>query len=262
MGKKIRVSENQLQSVIKHKLTEYGRKGLWKPEWEKEDQILAMYNALYGIEEFGMSKAEVAEKIIGTSVDSFNQQTSNFHFRHTGEGLDRPHPLQDQVYDEFKDMPKADFKRICQEIIDHRIENPPESVTKKQLGTEIGNKRDEIEKGRKDGFEKIGKKFDPEKHKLIGYREINPPIEDERPATVISTKEDVKSFLDDIINQINNAQSPEDVKSLADDIEFIREYIDAEWMVPETEDMINETYNLFLKKTISEIPRIKQIMGL
>jgi hypothetical protein len=262
--KRVRLTETQLKSVIKYRLTELGgQKGLWKEEWDKEDQMLAMYNALYGIEEFGMSKQEVAEKIIGTSLGSFVQQSSNFDWRHTGQGLDRPHPLQDEVYEEFKDTPKEEFKRICQEIIDERLQNPPEAVTKKQIGSEIGNRRDEIEKGRRAGFEKLGKEFDPEKHKLVGARPVNPPAEDEPElSTSMKSKEEYMSFLDNILNRLKGVETPEDIQSIYSDIEFAKEYVDAEWMDGETEDMMNEAHNLYLRKTISDIPRIKRVMGL
>ena len=269
MKRRILLRESQLKPLIRLRLIEYGQKGKWKPEWDKEDQILAMYNSLYGIEEFGMSKKEVAEKIIGTSLASFNQQTSNFDFQRTGQGLDRPHDLQSEVYEEFKDVPKEKFKEICRQIIDHRLENPPEAATKKQMGSEIGNKRDEIEKERIAGLRKKGI-TDPSRFKLISSIPADPvPDEDEIPdenetpsGNNPTSKEEVKKFLTDLINRLTNAQSRDEIQKLSQDIEFIRDYIDSEWMDAEVHSMVAEARNLYYKKTIPEITRIKQVMGI
>jgi len=271
MKKRILLRESQLKPLIRLRLIEYGQKGRWKPEWDKGDQILAMYNSLYGIEEFGMSKKDVAEKIIGTSLASFNQQTSNFDFQHTGEGLDRPHDLQSEVYQEFKDVPKEKFKEICKQIIDRRLETPPEAVTKKEIGGEIGNKRDEIEKERMDALRKKGI-TDPSRFKLISSVPAD-PVPDEIPSVMkVTSKEEVKDFLSNLINRITNAESKEDIQKLAHDVEFIKDYIDSEWMDAESENMVAEARNLYNKKTIPlrliriesvlEITRIKQVMGL
>ena len=54
----------------------------------------------------------------------------------------------------------------------------------------------------------------------------------------------------------------EEVQKLVGDIEFIKDYIDSEWMDPEVDQMVTEIKNIFYKKTIPEITRIKQVMGL
>jgi len=262
MKSKIRLRESQLKSVIRLRLTELGgQRGRWKPEWDKEDQMLAMYNALYGIEEFGMSKNDVAEKIIGTSLDSFVQQTSNFDFQHTGQGLDRPHDLQSEVYKEFKDVPKEKFKEICQQIIDNRLENPPEAATKKQVGGEIGDKRDQIDLERMDALRKKGI-TDPSRFKLISSvpSEIPNPEEDYSSDTSVPTsKEEVKVFLDNLLNHLKNAQSKEDIRNLAGDIEFITDYIDSEWVDVEDEKIVAEAKSIYYKKSFSDLNRILQL---
>lgn len=256
MGKKIRVTESQLRQVVKSRmLQEYGRKGAWKPEWNKNDQILAMFNSMYGLETLGMSKKDVAENIIGTSLASLNQQTSNFDYLRTGVGLDRPHELQTEVYEEYKDLNINDFKKIAMEIVKERVENPEEAVVGRKKGLEIQRKEDDTKKGREDALRKLGK--DPSKMKLISSK----PKEFESPEYRPSSKNDVKDFLTSLLNQIKSAKTPEDLQKLADDVIFIRDYIDDEWIEAEDEKMIAEVKKLYFKNTIPEITRIQEVMG-
>jgi len=234
MKRKIRLTESQLHTIIKkvireQELDEYGRKGLWKPEWNEKDQMLAMYNSLYGIEELGVNKEETASDIIGTSLASFNQQTSNFDFLSGKGGLSRPHSLQSPVYEKYKDLPKPEFKSLCEKIVDERKRNPEIAVTKKRLGQEIGSKREEISKGREEGLKKAG--IDPErirKMKLISSKPLNLPGE-EKP----TLKTQIIDYLKVIYNRIRDAASIDDIKSLADDVAFIIDYIESEQMIAE-----------------------------
>jgi len=265
MGKKIRLSGKQLRSVVTSRmLLEYGRKGQWKPEWTKEDQILAMFNDMYGLETLGMTKQDVAENIIGSSLDALNQQTANFKFLRTGEGLNRPHPLQTKVYEEYKDLGVNEFKKIALGIVQEKTENPDKAVVNKQLGKEIGDKRDATEKGREEALRKIGK--DPSKMKLISSKPADIPDEggnDSEPSMETPTaKEDVKDFLTSLINRLQTAQTPEEIEKLTDDVVFIRDYINDEWTDGEDERMIAEAKTLYFKKTIPEISRIRNVMGI
>jgi len=256
MKKKILLKESQLKPLIRLRLIEYGQKGRWKPEWDKEDQMLAMYNALYGIEEFGINKQEVAEKIIGTSLASFNQQTANFDFQHTGQGLDRPHDLQTEVYEEFKDLPKEKFKEICRQIIDDRIENPPEAVTKKQIGGEIGSKRDQINQERMDALRKKGVS-DPSRFKIIS----SVPAEPTKDVEVEEEKENIRQFISDLLDRLDSAETKDEISSLSTDVEFLKDYLDNEMVDDEEVEMVAEVRKLFLKKQIPELDRIKQVMN-
>lgn len=241
MKKTIRITESHLKTLVRNvlleqgQMNEYGRKGLWKPEWTEEDQTLAMYNALYGIEELGINKSQVANDVIGSSVDAFNQQTSNFTFLHTGQGLDREHKLQPIIYERYKDLPKAQFKKLCLDIIHYRLEHPEIAVTKKKLGEEIGSKREEIQKGRENAL--IAKGVDPYrigKMKVIGSRPLNPPSEEE-PASesMTSLKDQIRDFLKSVHDRILNITSVDETKPIADDIEFIIDYIESEKMIAE-----------------------------
>jgi len=237
MIKRIKLTESQLKSIIRdvlyeqNEIDEYGRKGRWKDEWTPEDQMLAMYNSFYGIEELGMNKDEVARDIIGTSVDSFNQQSSNFDFLDGRGGLDRESHKQTDVYEKYKKMPKYEFKKLCLDIIEKRLQNPETSVIKKKIGDEIGKKREEISTGRKEGLLKAG--ISPErvsKMSMISSRPLNSPVEDDDEPSI---KQQITDYLKSIYNRIINATSINDTKSVANDIEFIIDYINTENVISE-----------------------------
>jgi hypothetical protein len=247
MKKKIKLTESQFDVVLRYKiLNEYGKKGRWKPEWYKEDQMLAMYNSFYGIQELGMGKEEVANKIIGSSVDAFNQQSSNFDFLDGRGGLDRESYKQEEVYKEYKDVPKQEFKRICLDIIQKRIKNPDPAAERYKLGQEIGSKRDEIQKGREEGLKLAGVR-DPKRAKLIGSRPKNIPIEDEPKP---SEKEQIQNYLKSIHGRLQNINSKADAIVLANDLEFIIDYIDNELIDKDAGSMVAEITNLFKKRNI------------
>lgn len=273
MGKVIILSESQFDIVLKRKLLEQsdinerGRKGLWKPEWNEEDQMLAMYNSLYGIEDLGFNKEETAENIIGTSLASFNQQSSNFDFLSGKGGLDRPHTVQSPIYEKFKDIPKNEFKALCLDIIHKRMGNPENAVIKKKLGNEIGTKRDEIEKSRNDELIKRG--VNPNNASLIGSRPKYTPTEDEpevEPTAQQSkptAKDEIRDFLKALFNRASNINSKEDARGLAGDIEFIMDYIDNELtdksLVAEITNIIKTKNILFETETDKNIKRITEI---
>jgi len=95
MGNVIRITESGLQKVIRNiveqniEINEIHGKGFWKPVWTEDDQILALYNSLYGVSRLGISRKDIATKIIGSSPDSFIKQTSNFDFLNGRSGLRR-----------------------------------------------------------------------------------------------------------------------------------------------------------------------------
>ncbi len=269
MVKKIRLNESMLYKIIKDILNEVNvskkprTRGLWKSEWSVEDQTLAMYNYLYGIEDLGISKEDVAEKIIGTSVASFNMQTANFLSLFTGKslGLDRDSKLQTYVYDKYKFVPKNEFRKVCVDIIKKRIENPDVAVTKKQLGAEIGNKRDEIRNSRIQGL--INKGIPLEKaikmvdSGLISSKPKNEPIDEPDESDNISTntpvnmnddykfKEDIKSYLTPIISRLKTVKTLTDVNKLVVDLEFIIDYIDNELKETNNKEIVTEIRKIF-----------------
>lgn len=253
MKKIVQLTERELKTMIKSLLkeqeddvNEYGRKGQWKPEWNEEDQMLAMYNSLYGIQELGEGKLYVAHSIIGTSVASFNQQSSNFDYLHTGRGLDRPNETQTKVYEQYKNMPKAEFKEICLEIIRKRKANPEEAVTKKKLGDEIGSKRDAIKQSRQDALVAAGVQ-NPKKMKLIRSNPLyEPDAEESEPVQQSqSEKNQIKDFLTSIVDRMRNIKSKNELEKLASDLEFVIEYMDDELVDKNVANMVAEMKYIF-----------------
>ena len=273
MKNKIRIKESQLIQIISEvinqqtNLIEYGRKGFWKPEWDEFDQMLAMFNSKYGIDELGFPKEYIAKNIIGSSVDSFNQMTSNFDYLDGKGGLDRPHELQELVYDEYKDYDRQKFKQLCLNIIHERELHPPESVNKMKLGNEIGDKRDYAEKERREKLKEKG--FDTSKHKITmtGQRpKFAPNYGDEEdikndPQKQKTPKDEVRDFLQSMFNKSRNIKAggdPKDVDELSDDIEFIIGFIDDQL---DNKNAINEMYNIVKdKKTPIKIHLLKSIV--
>lgn len=252
MGKKIRLSEEQFNVLLDYRLIkEYGVKGKWKEEWNPEDQMLAMYNSFYGIEELGLSKNDVAENIIGTSVDSFNQQSSNFDFLDGRGGLDRESHKQTSVYEKYKNVPKYEFKKLCLDIIQKRIENPESAAIKKKLGAEIANKREEIAKERERGLLGAGiSKEKIPKMTLIKSNPLNPPAEDDtndinRVSDDYQFKEDIKSYLVPIISRMKAVKTLTDVNKLVVDLEFIVDYIDNELGETSSQEIVAEIRKIF-----------------
>ena len=111
MSKSIILTEKQIKTIIENtiddqsELDEYGVKGMTKDDtylWDEGDQTLAMYNAEYGIEDLHITKEDVVNEIIGSTVGSLGKQTSNFNFLAGRGGLDRPNKMQSLVYEKFK----------------------------------------------------------------------------------------------------------------------------------------------------------------
>jgi hypothetical protein len=234
---------------------------LWKSEWNEGDQMLAMYNSLYGIEDLGMgNKQEIAENIIGSSLASFNQQSSNFDFLSGKGGLDRPHSLQSPVWEKYKDLSKTEFKRLCLEIIQKRLENPEEAAVNKKLGQEIGSKRDEITKARREALIKAG--VNPDKQTMIGTRPKDLPVEDEPEKP--TEKEQIQNFLRSIQDRLKNINTKEDAIILSNQLEFVIEYIDNELtdknMVAEITNIIKNKNIITESKVVKEFKRITEIM--
>jgi len=268
-------NESYLLDLVKYHireqsdLNEGGRRGLWKPVWNKEDQMLAMYNAQYGLEDLGMgNQREIVETIIGSSIDSLVQQTSNFNYLLGKGGLSRDSHQQEPVFLEFKDLPKSKFKELCLEIIHKRLENPEESAVKFKLGNEIGSKRDEIDQARKEGFRKKG--IDPDKRRLtmIGSHLKDPPVEDEpesEPSVTKQTEKDqIKDFINSVRDRLQNVNSKEDALTLANDLEFIIGYIDSELtdknMVAEITNILKNKNVITESKVVREFKRITEMI--
>ena len=255
MSKSIILTEKQIKTIIENtiddqsELDEYGVKGMTKDDtylWDEGDQTLAMYNAEYGIEDLHITKEDVVNEIIGSTVGSLGKQTSNFNFLAGRGGLDRPNKMQSLVYEKFKGIDKNDFRRICLKLIEDRYQNPTERVKKRKLGKLIGGKRENIVKTREDLLRDKG--VNPNHTTMIGQRPKYDPVVDDEPeepmdSKKLTPKDEVRSYLKQVYDKIIN-NNPE----LADDIQFISDYIDSELV---DKQMVAEIRKLF-KITIME----------
>ena len=247
MKKIFRITESQLKNIIEQEISEIGPKGKYLEEWSEEDQTLAFYSAKFNADDLGLSRERLAEDIIGTSLASLNQQIANFKYLMGESGLDRPNKLQQMVFEKYSSLPRTEFRKICKQIIEDRLNNPDDSRTKLKLGRTIGAKRDSIKKERLDALSKAFKGKDPSRFTLIGSRpkddagvEDEPSFEDDsdiesmgepevsQPKTSI---DDVREFLVALYDKVQDIKSSGDLSmldGLSDDIDFIKDYIDTE----------------------------------
>lgn len=257
----IKLTEEQIKKVVQimvneqSEIDEYGVKGMRKDDtdlWDEGDQMLAMYNAEYGIEELGISKSEAVREIIGTTIGSLAKQTSNFNYLAGRGGLDRPNKMQKFVYNKFKGIEKNVFKKACLDLIENRLKSPTERVIKRKLASEIGHKRDEASNERKEKLRIAG--INPDKATMIGQRPKNEPtpedyeddetdIEEPMTPQKSTSKDEVRTYLKQIHDKLVNSNP-----DLADDIQFISDYIDSELV---NKDMLSEIRKIF-KHTITE----------
>lgn len=254
----IMLTESQAKRVIdfivleQSDLDEYGVKGRYKPVWDKEDHILAMFNSRYGIEDLGFSKSYIANKIIGTSESSLIKSSLNFDWMDGKAGLKnydkidrKPEdalPLQIKVYQEFKNVSKENFKSICLSIIEKK-QNETEGVNRYTLGSEIGNMRDDAANQRKDQLRKAG--INPDRATMIGQRpKFEPTADDDEPIDVQpqtprknTPKDEIRDFLKNLYDK-----AMESNPDLGEDIQFISDYIDSELV---DKEMISEIHKIF-----------------
>jgi hypothetical protein len=243
MKKVFRISESQLKTIIEQEISEVGRRGAYKEEWNEDDQTLAFFNARYGVEELGFTLKEIAENVIGTSIGSLQKQTANFKYLMGFSGLDRPNKMQTEIYNKYKTLGRQEFKNLCLDIIENNANNPEKQKSTLKLGRQIGKKRESINKERLDALSKTLKGRDSSRFTLIGSRlkrEPNGEQEDENGLDVdneVSTKQpktpidDVREFLSilsDTVQKIKSSGELSMLDALSDDIDFIKDFIDTE----------------------------------
>jgi hypothetical protein len=281
--KKIILNKDQLKRIVKDTsykslINEYGQKGKWKSKWDRDDAILSLYNSLFGIERLGISKEDLAQNIIGSSVAALNQQTSNFDFLDGRGGLDRKNELQTAVYNQYGKESEQKLRKMCLAIIDQR-ENHPKGLIKQGIeGDIIGNQMDDIRKAREKELLKKGK--DPSKFKFHNRRPLNPPVvdDDEYPSdeehieplpptidTVKNNKEHILDFVDEIREYVN--QSDFDVVKMIEYLDLIKYSIEKDLTTKEANKAINEIMKksyvnesdikIFINKMISEQSQTK-----
>ncbi len=236
---KYKISLSQLKQIINEEITEAGKRGTYLKEWTKDDQTIAFYLVRCG-EDLGLSKKEIAEDYIGSSLDSLVQQMANFKFLMDGTGgLDRPNKLQTMVFEEFKYMSCMEFKNMVKTIL-NSYSTEGKRDNRFRLGREIGDRRekrnDEIYRALDDYMVRNphmkGRRFKHIDTKPKNSVEV--PFDEPEQSTIQIEKtslDDVKDFLTKLVQTVNDIQMSNDMSmldSLKDNIEFIKEYINNE----------------------------------
>lgn len=274
MKKVIKLKESDLKNFISKILLE--KKIFYKRVWDKEDQILAMFNSRFGVRELGVTSSYVANNVIGTTTNSFNLSTLNFDSMDGKVGLKNYNkinrkpleilPVQLKVHEEFKDVPKEEFKKICLNIIKEK-EKIPNNYT---IGQEIGSKRDQIDKEREDALIRAGK--DPKKFNLVKSEPAFTPNPDEyeddeedeptneptnepinTPTSKKTSKDEIHDFLLQLFTKAKNSNP-----DLADDIQFITDYIDSELVDKGTLSEIRKLFKISI--TESKTNKMKKVI--
>lgn len=141
-------------------------------KWDRDDTIITLYYTKYGVKRLPVKdERDLAENVIGSSLDSLKMQSSNVEYvlGKTQGALNCFSKLQKEVVDEFKVMQETDLRNMVLEIVDdtdrkvvvaERIKERRE-VEKEEKGKDEKKKLDAI-------FRKMGK--DPSKMKSVGVR--------------------------------------------------------------------------------------------
>ena len=147
-------------------------------KWDREDTIISLYFYKFGVKHlFPIVKDEIelAENIIGSSVDSLRMQSANIGYVITKRGLDCPSKLQESIVEEFNGVSENDLREEVIQIIENsdrkNVVSERIRIRKEQI---LLNKEKEKKKELDAIFKKMGK--DSSKMKFIGSR---PKIESE-----------------------------------------------------------------------------------
>jgi len=136
-------------------------RGIWKDKWDKGDLTLTLYYSIYGTRGLGLTEKELAEDVIGSSLNSLKKQALNFNYLRGESGLDRPHTIQTAVFDEYGKSSPVELRKICLKIIDEKAGGDgkifQQKIKQKNMKKELDSE-----------FRKRG--FDPSKMKSIGKR--------------------------------------------------------------------------------------------
>lgn len=220
----------EINEVLDHKPTHL------KDPWDRDDQIIAMYNSLYGLEKLGFTEKNVANNAIGTTAGSLKMQTSNFDYLDGRDGLDRPNKTQTEVYNTYKNYDPSRFSKLCNAIIKFKLDHPSKDVEK---FNEIEN---EIKKGKErsgvtylndledEKYEKERKKHDWRDLTFDGIRDKEELKSrgDDFDLRVKKEKEDIIIFLRDVFKKVHEI-TPLNFKmvsrGLIEEIDFALSYL-------------------------------------
>lgn len=143
-------------------------------KWDRDDTIITLYFTKFGIKNLPVKdERDLAENVIGSSLDSLLMQSSNVNFvlGKTHGSLNCFSKIQEEIVKEFDTTKEIDLRNKVIEIIDNddrkviiseRIKIRKE-VEKEEKVKDEKKKLDAI-------FKKMGK--DPSKMKSVGVRPI------------------------------------------------------------------------------------------
>ena len=155
-------------------------------KWDRDDTVITLYFTKHGTKHLPVKdEKELAETVIGSSIDSLKMQSSNVNFvlGKTHGTLNCFSKLQKEVVEEFKTMPESELRNVVLDIIgdtdrkvvvDERIKIR-EEIKKEEREKEEKKKLDAI-------FRKMGK--DPSRMRSIGVRQV--------PTKVVEETEEVE----------------------------------------------------------------------
>jgi len=155
MGKKIRLTESQLDIVIKNKLLNEDKGDIYKSKWTPDDTILTLYCAKFPdkLDKLGFRHSnendpsmkydefdDLANHVIGTTGHSLKRQMANMQFlMGLNDSQSDYSVLQEQIFNKFVNLPEDKLRAMCQHIVDNA--DP-------KIYEEFLAKKKEIDKGR------------------------------------------------------------------------------------------------------------------
>lgn len=163
-----KLTEEQLYNLIdiiredvKNQESKNEGRGIWRDKWDKDDLILTYYFSTYGTKGLGLTDRELAQDVIGSSLNSLKMQASNYDHLKGLTGLDRPHSTQTEIYNEFHDKTQGELMKICRNIIDKKGGGDgkvfQDKIRQRNMKKDLDN-------------ELVKRGFDPKKMKSLGKR--------------------------------------------------------------------------------------------
>jgi len=287
MKKIIRLTESGFNVILKEliqeqkEIDEAGGQRI-KPFWNEEDQLMALYNEKYGLGDIwpgefrndAQRREDFTNQVIGSSGASLLKQGLNFRRLRTKntinpEGYSREAAeMQKLVFDKYDHMNRQELKNIVIDIIEKKLQNPDDSVSTykeilkknkfnatKDKALEAQLKLHDLDPKRyplPSGYVK------PEPEKRFNIRkspepELIPEPTPEIPSEPEAPEESPMDKLKSIHHRIKNASSPDEIKSMADEIESVRNSIDEKGIREYLRTIYHRMQNIKSSENINKI---------
>jgi flagellar biosynthesis regulator FlbT len=141
-------------------------------KWNKEDAIITFYYSEYGtVGLLVTNEKELAESVIGSSLDSLKMMVLNFkNLRDKESGFEHFSEYQEQVFEKYHNTPKNELKEIINNIIISRdqVKNKEEYQAAKKIRDAKAKEKERAINAKKEldaAFRRMGK--DPNKMKRV-----------------------------------------------------------------------------------------------